>query len=76
MTSIIGAAPSTPSNGNSTAWEQDCVLTRLLSTKSSRCSKGSGGHVKHVSPVLEMDSREEPDPKHRKVIGRLRRKVK
>ena len=23
--------PSTPSNGNSTSWEQDCVLTRLLS---------------------------------------------
>ena len=31
VTAKVGAKPSLPSKGNATAWEQDCVLTRLLS---------------------------------------------
>ena len=55
MTSIVGVVPSTHSVGNATAWEEDRVLTRLLSDR--RCvTTGS-----LIRPMLE-----EPDPKRQK----------
>ena len=58
VTATAGVIPPTPTNRNSTAWEQDCVLTRLLSGR-------SGGSVKQRLPVFE-DVRDEPDPKRQK----------
>jgi hypothetical protein len=52
VTSIVGAVPSTPSNGNSTPWEQECLLTRLLSDRRGVSSL--------QRPILEMGNREEP----------------
>jgi hypothetical protein len=55
VTSIVGVVPSTHSVGNATAWEEDRVLTRLLSDR--RCvTTGS-----LIRPMLE-----EPDPKRQK----------
>ena len=55
MTPTVVVITCKPSNGNSTAWEQDCVLTRLLS---NQCTGGSQKH----RPVLEVldHSRQEP----------------
>jgi hypothetical protein len=39
VTPTVGFIPSTPSNGNSLAWVQDCVLSRYLSNWST---SGSG----------------------------------
>jgi hypothetical protein len=36
VTTSAGVIPSTPSNRNSTAWEQDCVLTRLLADRTGQ----------------------------------------
>jgi hypothetical protein len=59
VTSSVGAVPSTPSNGKSMSWEQDCVLTRLLSDRR--------GVTSLQRPILEMDSgREEPQRKRQK----------
>ncbi|KAI2495401.1 hypothetical protein MHU86_19115 [Fragilaria crotonensis] len=59
VTSSVGEVPSTPSNGKSTSWEQDCVLTRLLSDRR--------GVTSLQRPILEMDSgREEPQRKRQK----------
>ena len=33
VTAKVGVIPAMPSKGNATAWEQDCVLTRLLSAR-------------------------------------------
>ena len=58
VTTSAGVIPSTPSNRNSTAWEHDCVLTRLLADR-------TGGCVKHRPPVYE-EVRDEPNPKQQK----------
>ena len=52
VTATVGAMPSLPSQRNATAWEQDCVLTRLL----------SGGREQ----PLEVDMCLEPEPKLQK----------
>ena len=51
VTAMVGATPSLPSQRNATAWEQDCVLTRLL----------SGGHWK----LTCVESRSRSDKKDR-----------
>ena len=52
VTATVGGTPSLPSKGNATAWEQDCVLTRLL----------YGGR----DQPLEVDMCLEPEPKRQK----------
>ena len=52
VTATVGVMPSLPSQLNATAWEQDCVLTRLL----------SGGR----DQPLEVDMCLEPEPKRQK----------
>jgi hypothetical protein len=57
VTWTVGEVPSTPSNGNSTSLEQDCVLTRLFSDL-------RGVSLQWL--ILEMGNREEPERKRRK----------
>ena len=59
VTTSAGVIPSTPSNRNTTAREQDCVLTRLLADR-------IGGCVKHRPAVYEDKVRDESDPKQQK----------
>ena len=59
MTSIAGVVPSSmPSNGNAQAWEEDCVLTRLLSER-----RGVSDSLIRVRPPPMPEER---DPKRQK----------
>jgi hypothetical protein len=57
VTAEIGVIPSLPSQLNATAWEQDCVLTKLL----------SGGREQPL-PVVNVDLCVEPAQKRQKGV--------
>ena len=69
VTPTVGVNPSTPCYGNSTAWRQDCVLTRLLS------NRRTGGSRKHLCSKCYTTGRSQIQS-NRKVHRRRRRELK
>jgi hypothetical protein len=54
VTSTLGEVPPTPCNGNSTSWEHDCVLTRLLSEGRSHHAKILAKSRRFENPCFDV----------------------